>query len=66
MPTAKPYRDYADFLAGFFPGKMQKLTVDAGFTCPNRDGTVGRGGCTYCNNASFSPLAGMRRQSVTD
>ena len=45
---------------------MQKLTVDAGFTCPNRDGTVGRGGCTYCNNASFSPLAGMRRQSVTD
>lgn len=50
------YRDYADFLDGLFPGvKMQKLSVNAGFTCPNRDGTIGRGGCIYCNNQSFSP-----------
>lgn len=50
------YREFADFLAGHFPGrKMQKLTVDAGFTCPNRDGTLSRGGCAYCNNSSFSP-----------
>lgn len=62
----KLYRDYADFLADYFPGKMQKLTVDAGFTCPNRDGTVGRGGCSYCNNASFSPLESARRGSVTE
>lgn len=34
---------------------MQKLTVNAGFTCPNRDGTKGYGGCTYCNNQSFNP-----------
>lgn len=34
---------------------MQKLSVNAGFTCPNRDGSIGTGGCTYCNNASFSP-----------
>lgn len=54
----KPYRDYADFLAERFDGKVQKLTVDAGFTCPNRDGTLGRGGCTYCNNRSFSPGEG--------
>lgn len=54
----KPYRDYADFLAERFAGKVQKLTVDAGFTCPNRDGTVGHGGCTYCNNRSFSPGEG--------
>lgn len=54
----KPYRDYADFLAERFDGKVQKLTIDAGFTCPNRDGTVGRGGCTYCNNRSFSPGEG--------
>lgn len=54
----KPYRDYADFLAERFPFKMQKLTVNAGFTCPNRDGTLGYGGCTYCNNASFSPAIG--------
>ncbi len=56
----KPYRDYADFLAERFEGKVQKLTVDAGFTCPNRDGTVGRGGCTYCNNRSFSPGEGSK------
>lgn len=52
----KYYREYADFLAEHFPGrKMQKLTVDAGFSCPNRDGTLSTGGCAYCNNSSFSP-----------
>lgn len=51
----KLYRDYADYLAERFPCKMQKLTVNAGFSCPNRDGTLGYGGCTYCNNDSFSP-----------
>lgn len=50
------YRDYADFLREHFDGKMQKITVDAGFSCPNRDGTIGRGGCVYCNNLSFSPM----------
>lgn len=50
------YRDYADFLRERFDGKMQKITVDAGFSCPNRDGTIGRGGCVYCNNLSFSPM----------
>lgn len=49
------YRDYSDFLAGHFDCKMQKLAINAGFTCPNRDGTLGRGGCTYCNNHSFNP-----------
>ena len=52
------YRDYSDFLKELFPVKMQKLTVNAGFSCPNRDGTLGRGGCSYCNNASFSPWLG--------
>ncbi|MDD6889067.1 MAG: TIGR01212 family radical SAM protein [Bacteroidales bacterium] len=54
----KPYRDYADFLASRFPCKMQKLTVNAGFSCPNRDGSLGFGGCSYCNNDSFSPAIG--------
>lgn len=50
------YREFSDFMAENFPGrKMQKLTVDAGFSCPNRDGTLSRGGCAYCNNSSFSP-----------
>lgn len=50
------YRDYADFLAEKFDGKVQKLPVDGGFSCPNRDGTLGYGGCVYCNNRSFSPM----------
>lgn len=50
------YRDYADFLRERFDGKMQKITIDAGFSCTNRDGTIGRGGCVYCNNLSFSPM----------
>lgn len=62
---ASPYPDFASFLRRYFPGKMQKLTVDAGFTCPNRDGTLSTGGCIYCNNLSFSPGAGMRA-SVTE
>lgn len=60
----KFYRDYSDYLAERFPCKMQKLTVNAGFTCPNRDGTLGYGGCTYCNNDSFSPAIGGN--SVTE
>lgn len=58
MSEAVPYRTFGDFLAERFSGKMQKLTVDAGFTCPNRDGTVGTGGCIYCNNSLFSPQNG--------
>lgn len=54
------YRDYADFLRERFDGKMQKITIDAGFSCPNRDGTIGRGGCVYCNNLSFSPMPSRR------
>lgn len=50
------YTDFSEYLGRIFPGtKVQKLSVDAGFSCPNRDGTIGRGGCTYCNVSSFSP-----------
>lgn len=52
---AEGYRDFSQFLAELFPCKMQKIAVNAGFTCPNRDGTKGRGGCTYCNNQTFNP-----------
>ena len=55
------YRDYSSLLAELFPGrKMQKLTINAGFSCPNRDGTIGRGGCAYCDNRSFSPALPSR------
>ena len=60
------YRDFSDFLAELFPCKMQKIAVNAGFTCPNRDGTKGRGGCTYCNNQTFNPGYCAPALSVTE
>lgn len=48
-------KGYSEFLAERFDGKVQKIAVNAGFSCPNRDGTVGRGGCTYCTNEAFNP-----------
>lgn len=63
---AQGYRDFADFLAGYFPYKVQKLAINAGFTCPNRDGTKGIGGCTYCNNQTFNPSYCAPRLSVAE
>ena len=45
--------------------RVQKLSVSAGLTCPNRDGTVGRGGCTYCLNRAFTPSYADPSMSVT-
>lgn len=58
------YNDYSSYMRRVFGCKVQKVSVDASFTCPNRDGTVGWGGCTYCNNASFSPSYCRRERSV--
>lgn len=55
MDRQSRYKDFSAFLAAHFPFKVQKLSVNAGFTCPNRDGTKGYGGCTYCNNQTFNP-----------
>src|SRR6266566_3928917 len=57
------YVRFADHLRHTFGCRVHKVPLDAGFTCPNRDGAVAVGGCIYCNNASFSP--GNRRLSVT-
>lgn len=49
-------KTYGDYMARIFPGfKVQKISVDAGFSCPNRDGSISTGGCIYCRNDSFSP-----------
>jgi radical SAM protein (TIGR01212 family) len=53
--NGKRYRTYSEFLKNKFGSKVYKVSVDAGFTCPNIDGKVAVGGCTYCNNASFTP-----------
>lgn len=49
------YHDFLTFLRTHFPYKVQKISLNAGFTCPNRDGSKGLGGCTYCNNQTFNP-----------
>jgi len=55
MANTKNYYDFSDFLRKHFPYKVQKISVNGGFTCPNRDGSIGLGGCTYCNNQTFHP-----------
>lgn len=66
MQNNKPYRDFGNFLKELFPFKVQKISINAGFTCPNRDGTKGFGGCTYCNNQTFSPEYCHTEKSVTE
>lgn len=60
------YNDLSAYLAAHFPCKVQKISINAGFTCPNRDGTVGYGGCTYCNNQTFNPDYCRTEKSVTE
>ena len=55
MSLEKGYYDFSEFLSKHFPYKVQKISINAGFTCPNRDGSKGTGGCTYCNNQTFNP-----------
>lgn len=66
MTERKRYREFGDFLRERFPFKAQKIAINAGFTCPNRDGSKGRGGCTYCNNQTFNPSYCQTDKSVAD
>lgn len=59
------YNEFAPFLGKYFPFKVQKISLNAGFTCPNRDGTKGLGGCTYCNNQTFNPDYCKTEKSIT-
>lgn len=51
----KRYNDYSSYIKQTFGERVQKVSVNAGFTCPNRDGTKGTGGCAFCNNSTFNP-----------
>lgn len=53
--TRRRFNSYGDFLRKTYGYRIQKLSVHAGFTCPNRDGSKGRGGCVFCNNQAFNP-----------
>ncbi|MDD7460891.1 MAG: TIGR01212 family radical SAM protein [Prevotellaceae bacterium] len=60
------YNDFGTWMKAQLPYKVQKISIDAGFTCPNRDGLLGRGGCTYCNNNSFNPSYCDTKKSITE
>jgi radical SAM protein (TIGR01212 family) len=55
FPMGKRYNSFVGYFKRKYGERLQKIVLDAGFTCPNRDGRVGRGGCTYCDNAAFHP-----------
>lgn len=61
----KRYNDFPTYFKQLFSGRVQKVSIDAGFTCPNRDGTVGTGGCIYCNNTTFQPSYCSLSESVS-
>lgn len=65
MDVSPRYYDFSAYLSEHFSFKVQKISLNAGFTCPNRDGTVGYGGCTYCNNQTFNPAYCHTDKSVT-
>ncbi|MDX2444101.1 MAG: TIGR01212 family radical SAM protein [Bacteroidales bacterium] len=58
------FNTYSNYFKSTFGERVQKVSVDAGFTCPNRDGSISKGGCTYCNNDAFSPSYCMPQKSV--
>lgn len=52
---SRRFNAYSNYFKSIYGGRLQKVSIDAGFTCPNRDGLAGTGGCTYCNNDAFNP-----------
>ncbi len=62
----KRYNSYGAYIRKHFNERVQKVSLDTGFTCPNRDGTKGIGGCTYCNNNTFNPNYCKPEVSITD
>lgn len=60
------YYDFGSWIRKQFSFKVQKISIDAGFTCPNRDGLIGVGGCSYCNNRTFNPSYCNSKKSITE
>ena len=61
----RPFNSYAGYFRRTFGERVQKVAVNAGFTCPNRDGSISSGGCTFCNNGAFTPSYCQPSKSVT-
>ena len=64
FPEGKRYNTFAGYYKRIYGERLQKLVIDAGFTCPNRDGTVGYGGCSFCDNAAFHPSYSTAGKSI--
>lgn len=64
--TERRFNSFTGYLQKKFGGRVQKLSLDAGFTCPNRDGTLGIGGCIFCDNKAFSPSYVSKGMSITE
>lgn len=64
FPDGKRYNSFVGYFKRRYGERLQKIVLDAGFTCPNRDGKVGRGGCTYCDNAAFHPAYSTAGKSL--
>jgi radical SAM protein (TIGR01212 family) len=64
FPEGKRYNSFVGYFKRKYGERLQKIVLDAGFTCPNRDGSVGRGGCTYCDNAAFHPSYSTPGKSI--
>ena len=60
------YHDFGTWIRNQLPFRVQKISIDAGFTCPNRDGRIGVGGCIFCDNKSFNPSYCNHTKSVTE
>jgi radical SAM protein (TIGR01212 family) len=59
------FNSYAAYFRRVFGHRMQKVTINAGFSCPNRDGKISTGGCTFCDNAAFTPSYCDSTKSIT-
>ena len=66
FPEGKRYNTFVGYYKRIYGERLQKLVIDAGFTCPNRDGKVGRGGCSFCDNAAFHPGYSVPGKSIAD
>lgn len=60
------YNDYSSYLSRVFDCKVQKISINAGFSCPNRDGKISSGGCSYCDNRSFVPEYCLSSSSIKE
>lgn len=60
----RPWHSYAAYCRRHFGGRVRKIAVDAGLSCPNRDGTIGSEGCTFCDNRAFTPSYCSPRKSL--